>query len=327
LVAESLTGICGSMPAIIGLCFSYVGDTVAPERRAAVFGLIMGLGAGFGFIAGPMFFARVYADGARLRECVRLVAAFPVLSVLCAAIMPESKCIAERARWSWASLNPLRSFALLFGEVSEQRRVLRLLVTVMSLCFMSKMGLTHSLGIFATQVYDFNAKKRALLMMVYGVFQVLAQLSLPLQLKICSHRLVIVLALVALCVAVAIPAIPSSSSWTIFLAQAFLAVPFTLYSMSTAIAMQVVSQDKTGEASMLISAAFALSTSIGPMFVGALTSASAKATYHGGAFIVLTVIAVATLILGSRLPSDAAIQSLHDAVIPVKSDVENLVFE
>lgn len=182
----------------------------------------------------------------------------------------------------------------------------------MFLCYLVKVGLVTTLGIFAMQVYGFDAEQSSSLIVVYGVVQSLSQLSLPVLLRCMSRRTAVCIGLLCGFVAAAVPTIPGVPAWSLFVSEAMLAVPYIVYTLLTTTAGSVVHASKAGEASMLVTSAFTLSSAVGPIAFGALSSATVTSPYPGGAFLLFAVVMAVGLVLGFGLPSDEAIQKMHE---------------
>jgi DHA1 family tetracycline resistance protein-like MFS transporter len=315
LLARALMGVFGDTSAAVGLCFTYMGDVVAPERRGSAGGLMMAFGAGAGFILAPNAFAWIYDEGARLQLTMLCVVTMMLLQVVYVGVIPESNPTQRRASLpglDCSQLKPTRSFELLCGETSANQGLLRRLFATMFLCYLVKIGLVATMGIFAMQVYDFTTKENSSLSAVYGVVQALSQLALPLLLRGLSQRACVLLGLFCGFVAALIQAVPGAPGWTLFVCEAFLAVPYIVYTVLTTIAGRLVPPSKTGEASMMISSALTLSSAIGPLSFGALSSVTVTTSYPGCAFLLFVAVMGVAFVLALQLPSDECIRQLHD---------------
>jgi MFS family permease len=181
----------------------------------------------------------------------------------------------------------------------------------MFLCYLVKIGLAVTLGFFAIQVYNFTTHDNSTLLTVYGIFQTLCQLTLPLLLRVLSQRACVLLGLFCGFLASLIPAIPGVPGWTLYCSEVLLAMPFIVYTVTATIAGRVVPPSKTGEASMMISAALTLSSAIGPLAFGALSSVSVQTSYPGCAFLFFVAVMAIAFVLSLALPSDDCIRQMH----------------
>lgn len=189
----------------------------------------------------------------------------------------------------------------------RNRRLLRVLFSVVLLLYTMKMGLLLSLPLFATQEYGFDATQRSLLSTVYGAVQILGQLCIPLLLAKLSQRQAVGAGVLAGFVACSIPAIPGMPGGWLFVSQSFLAVCFVAFTVCCTLATRMVPAEFAGEAAALINAATSLTSGLGPLVFSLLATAFLKTAYPGGAFLIFSVIILLDILLCFQLPVDEAV--------------------
>lgn len=320
LAAQATFGALGDLPGVMGLCFSYVADCVAAERRNTICGLLMAFGCGAGFVVGPSVVSTLFDEGQRTTLTLSTIVAVMMLQVLYASCIPES--LQKRATTPTRA-NPAQSFHMLTGEAGLQRSLLRRLFAIMFLCYLVKVGLAATLGVFAMQVFSFDAQASGTLTVVYGASQSLSQLSLPLLLRCVSRQNAIRWGLFMGFVAAMLPAIPHMPAFGLFISEVALGVPYIVYTLVTTMAASVVPASQAGEASMTITAALTLSSAVGPIAFGSLSSATVTSAYPGSAFCLFIVAMLASIGLAWGLPADETLQALsHDAHATPETKVE-----
>lgn len=315
LISQVFSGLSGSETGSLGLCFAYIADCVAPDRRAAASGLIMALGAGTGYCFGPLFFAWLYQEGERLELFKTVLAASCVIWILITLVIPESNPPSgrvERPPLQCSDFNPAKSFRLILGGAVSPRATqhLRVLFFVVLLLYVMKMGLIFALGLFAAQVFEFDTQQSSLMNSVYGGFQAFGQLSISVLLVRLSQKQAVTLGVALGLVACSIPALPLSvitGDW-LYPAEAALALSFIVFTMCVAMATQLVPPECAGEAAQLINTALTLCAGLGPALFGLLVQATVKTSYPGGALLVFVVIVAFDLCLCSKLPTTEQIR-------------------
>lgn len=313
LVMQGFQGLAGSSVAVFGLCFAYIADVVGPQHRAAVSGIIIAMGGSLAYTLSPLFFAWIYRQGGRDSFLQALTASHCLWLLLMMAV-PESNPKWKRTAvpLQKSDLNPLNGFRLLRGAVSpETTQQLRKLFLIVLLLYVMKMGLILSLGLFAKEVFGFEAQDRSYLNSVYGAFQGIGQLSIGALLMSLSQRQTVGLGVFMGLVACTIPALPTSlisGAW-LYVAEGFLAISFIAYTMCCSIATRIVPKEFAGEAAQLISTALTLCSGLGPLVFGLLVEAFLKTSYPGGALLIFAVVVFVDLLLCLKLPSDDSIEA------------------
>jgi DHA1 family tetracycline resistance protein-like MFS transporter len=311
-VYVAATTLCGCFsPGIVGMCLSYIADTVPVAGRGPVAGLIMAVGQGVGSMLAPSVFAAIDADGARDLLTLRIALGLALLQLTWMLAVPESlrhrgcgRAVTEKPQF-------VRSFQLLTNSSGTACKLLRLLTAIVLLCSLVKTACLQSLALYAMQVYPgFGVKETSVLQTISGVVTFFALLSLRFVLRCIPRRSVFCAVSACGLVATIVFAMPHAPQWSVFVCEALLAVPSIVQTLATSIATSAVPGSQTGEAAMLISTAFSLSISGGPLLFGAVRSATVSLGYDGCVFLPFTAIMLGALILSCRFPNDAAIEHI-----------------
>lgn len=232
--------------------------------------------------------------------------------VAMAVVIPESYPAHRRELQPRSCVNPLHGFRLLFNDEAPQTRSrFRLLFTLVLIIYGVKISMLDSLGLFSMQVYSFTVTQVSRLMSVFGCSQLFGQMSIPILLKLFSHKQAIASGCFMGLLAAALPAIPGIAGWILFPSEALLALTFISYIISVSLATQLVPAHRMGEGAATIQTAASLSGGIGPLVFGVLSTAFVQTAYPAGVLLIMTGLLLVALFMCLRLPNDETIAELR----------------
>jgi len=107
-----------------------------------------------------------------------------------------------------------------------------------------------------------------------------------------------------------------SGEW-LYVAEAFLALSFIVFTVCCSVATQIVPPEYAGEASQLINTALTLCSGLGPLVFGLLVQAFLKTSYPGGALLIFAVVVFLDIFLCSKLPSDQDINQSQKCLFSI----------
>lgn len=169
--------------------------------------------------------------------------------------------------------------------------------TSVFLLYIMKMGMVLSLGLFAGQVFGFNAQQRGQLQSMYGAAQALGQLSIGCLLSRFSQRQAVTLGALGGLLCCSIVAVPDRLIGGVWLYVA----------------------EFKGEAAQLMNSVLALCSGIGPLLFGLLVQAFLKTSYPGGAMLILAVVVVFDLWFCWKLPDDEQIGDSRSVLVVLET--------
>jgi predicted MFS family arabinose efflux permease len=148
-----------------------------------------------------------------------------------------------------------------------------------------------------------------------GWLEIVGQLmcSLGVRFRV-SHRSLIGFGLLYTFAASFLLALPNVGAWSLYVADALLAMAFGASTMCLAMSTEVVRSTESAQAVALVKAALVLGNVIGRVLYSCLSALFQDSSYPGAIFLVLSLVALVGLGLCCTLPSQQQLNQIRDSV-------------
>jgi MFS transporter, DHA1 family, tetracycline resistance protein len=163
--------LLGGVSAVVSTANAYIADTVAPDQRAAKFGML-GAAFGLGFILGPAVGG--YLGKFDLHLPFWVAAGLTFLNGLyCLFFVKESLPIEDRTPFTWAKVNPVKSI----GFLGENAKVMRLAI-VKGLADFSHVVYSSVFVLYGLHRYGWQSDTSGLTLGIVGILAMVVQVGL-----------------------------------------------------------------------------------------------------------------------------------------------------
>lgn len=163
--------LLGGFSAVVSTANAYIADTVAPDQRAAKFGML-GAAFGLGFILGPAVGGYLGKIDLHLPFWVAAGLTF-VNGLYCLFFVKESLPLADRTPFSWAKANPVKSI----GFLGENAKVMRLAI-VKGLADFSHVVYGSVFVLYGLHRYGWQPDTAGITLGIVGVLAMVVQVGL-----------------------------------------------------------------------------------------------------------------------------------------------------
>jgi MFS transporter, DHA1 family, tetracycline resistance protein len=163
--------LLGGVSAVVSTANAYIADTVAPDQRAAKFGML-GAAFGLGFILGPAVGGYLGKIDLHLPFWVAAGLTF-VNGVYCLFFVKESLPVADRSPFAWAKVNPVKSI----GFLGENAKVMRLAI-VKGLADFSHVVYSSVFVLYGLHRYGWQSDTSGLTLGIVGILAMVVQVGL-----------------------------------------------------------------------------------------------------------------------------------------------------
>jgi predicted MFS family arabinose efflux permease len=318
MVLNCLSGFVGGIGGVSLICFGYLADCLSPEHRAAIAGLVTAISC-IGSAEAPDIYSRLWSEGDPPSRCLFTIMVVYIASVLFCASMPESGEKRSTSRSEGAmSLNPLQNFRLLTQpEKTDSRSCLRKLFIALFLLYTSKFAVKSNIDVYAKNTYDFTTTQRGRLQQMFGFVEIIGYLTFALGARFGTpHRVLICAGALLAFLSPLLLALPDMKIWSLYVADALLALAPGVMSVSLAMATEVVRPSESAEAAAVVKAALSLANATGRGLYSCLSALFLTSDYPGAIFLVLSLVAFVDVGFCFVLPSKRQLQQIRDRVQP-----------